>query len=115
MPKLKTTLATGVEPAEGYTYKIGNIEEVKTQVQGFSGVRVELEPTKRKEGDENKYATMLWMRDTAGVASKLGSFIAAFMDFLKDEDLAIDTDNWKGHVVRFVSWQPRKREVEVVE
>jgi len=115
MPKLKTELAEGVEPNEGITYKITAIEEVKTAVQGFSGIRVALEPTKRKEGDDNKYATMLWTRDVAGKTSKMGSFMAAFLDFFGDEDQAFNTDNWIGHVIRVVSWAQRKREVDVTE
>jgi len=115
MPRIKTELAEGVEPVEGYTYVITSVEERKTAVQGFLGHRVMLEPTKRKEKDESVYATMLWSREEAGVASKLGSFMAAFLDFYGDEDEAFNTDNWKGATIRVVSWQPRKRAIEVIE
>jgi hypothetical protein len=113
MPKIKSELAESQEPVEGQTYKIVAVEEIKTSVQGFSGYRVVLEPEKRKEGDQTKYATMLWARDVAGRFSKLGSFIAAFKQVLTDED-AMNTDNWVGHIIRIVSWQPRKREIRVV-
>jgi len=115
MPKIKAGLTEGVEPTEGQVYTVIGAKEVKTAVQGYNGIRVELEPVRRKEGDENKYATMLWMRETAGVMSKLGSFMKAFLDFYKEEELAFDTDNWKGAQVLIREWQPRKRDVEVVQ
>jgi len=115
LPRIKTELAEGVEPVEGYTYTITSVEERKTAVQGFQGHRIMLEPTKRKEKDDSVYATMLWSREEAGVASKLGSFMAAFLDFYGDEDTAFDTDNWVGATVRIVKWAPRSRAVEVIE
>jgi len=115
MPRIKTELAQGVEPEEGKVYTITGVEERTTAVQGFKGLRVLLEPDKRKEGDDDQYATMLWSREEAGVKSKLGAFISGFLDFLQDEDMAFETDNWKNHKVRIVSWQPRKREITVLE
>lgn len=115
MPRIKAELAEGVEPTEGYTYFITEVEETKTAVQGFNGYRVGLEPTTRKKDDDNKYATMLWSREQAGVASKLGSFMAAFLDHYGDEDTAFDTDNWIGCTVRIVKWAPRNREIEIIE
>ena len=114
MPKIKATLATGQEPAEGQVYKILSVEEVKTAVQGYAAYRVSLEPEKRKTDDTNTYATMLWSREAAGVRSKLGAFLAAFLDFTGDEDAAADTDNWLEHTIRFVKWQPRDREIQVL-
>ena len=113
MVKLKgrVELAAGREPEEGGTYKITKVEEVKTAVRGFEGLRVSM--TDVKSGEE--YATMLWMREVAGQNSKLGAFIAAFTEFFDDEDMALDTDNWVGHVVRFISWAPRNREIRVIE
>jgi len=115
-PQLKgrAELAKAVEPIEGASYKITAVEEVKTAVQGFSGLRVSLEPEKRKEGDANEYATMVWMREQAGRKSKLGSLLAAFGEFLGDEDEALNTDNWIGHVIRVISWTQRNREVRVM-
>lgn len=115
MPRVKAELATGIEPEEGKTYMVTAVEETKTAVQGFSAYRVALEPTKRKESDENQYAAMLWSREQAGVSSKLGSFLSAFLEHYGDEDMAWDTDNWVGCTIRFVSWIARKREVEVIE
>ena len=64
----------------------------------------------------------LWYRDyaaqkreVAGVKSKLGSFLDAFTQFLGDEDLALDTDNWLKHEVRIVSWKEKAREVAIIK
>lgn len=114
-PKITTELAEGIEPLEGHTYFVTEVEETKTAVQAFTGYRTGLEPTKRKAGDDSKYATMLWKREQAGVSSKLGSFMSAFLDFYGDEDTAFDTDNWIGCTVRIVKWAPKQREVEVIE
>ena len=115
MPKLTTKLAEGVEPVEGQAYVITEVNDIKTPVQGYSGYRVVLEPIKRKEGDDNKYATVLWARETAGVLSKLGSFIKAFMDAFGDEDTAMDTDSWKDATILIKKWRQKDREVEVVK
>ena len=105
-------LAEATEPLEGQTYEIVKTEEVKTAVQGYNGIRVVMKNTNKS--DETEYATMLWTRERAGVNSKLGAFIAAFKDFFGDEDDAYETNNWVGHTIRFISWQPRKREIRVI-
>jgi len=110
--KGKTALVSGVEPSEG-EYTVLDTKEVKTDVQGFSGIRVILKSI--KPNDTTEYATMLWKRETAGIRSKLGSFLDAFTAFFGDEDMALETDNWKGHRIRLVSWAPKKREVVVLE
>ena len=116
MPRIKAELAEGVEPIVGHTYRITEVlTEQKTAVQGFVGHRVSFEPTTRKKDDDSVYATMLWHREMAGVLSKLGSFMSAFLIFYGDEDVAFDTDNWIDCVVRIVKWAPRNREIEVVE
>lgn len=115
MPRIKTELAQGVEPNEGAVYVITAVEERTTAVSGYKGIRVSLEPEKRKEGDDDIYATMLWSREEAGVKSKLGSFISAFLDFLGDEDMAFDTDNWAKHKIRIISWKAKAREITVLE
>jgi len=115
-PRIKAELAEGVEPVQGYTYRITEVlTEQKTAVQGFVGHRVSMEPTTRKKDDENVYATMLWHREQAGVSSKLGSFMAGFLDYYGDEDIAFDTDNWIDCVIRIVKWAPRDRAIEVIE
>jgi len=113
--KDKVKLAESIEPYEGGTFKITAVEEVKTAVQGYSGIRVVMQSTKKGEEDK-EFATMLWLRERAGASSKLGAFIAAFKDFYGgDEEAAYDTDNWINHVVRFVSWKPREREIRIIE
>ena len=84
-------------------------------MQGYSGYRVALEPLKRKTDDDNKYATVLWARDSAGVMSKLGSFIKRFIDAYGDEEVAADTDSWTGATVLFKKWRLKDREIEVVK
>jgi hypothetical protein len=113
--RITTELADAVEPVEGQTYIVTAVEEIKTAVQTFAGLRVSLEPEKRKKDDENDYATMLWSRDVAGIRSKLGAFISAFLEFFDDEEKAMETDNWKGHKVRIVSWKSKDREIQVLE
>jgi len=109
----KTQLAKAVEPVEGGTYEIVKVEEVKTAVQGFNGLRVVMKSV--NPSDTKEYATMLWMRETAGQSSKLGSFLAAFTKALGSEEAAMDTDNWAGHKIKIISWTPRKREILVVD
>jgi len=112
--KIEARLAKGEEPKEGGIYKIVAVEEVKTAVQGFNGYRVLLKSTKKGEEDV-EYATMLWKREAAGAKSKLGAFLAAFTEFLGDEDAALETDNWINHTIRIVSWKPKDREIKVLE
>jgi hypothetical protein len=111
--KGKVQLAEGLEPEEGKVYEITRVEEVETLIQRLKGLRVVMKSIDPK--DLNTYATMLWYREVAGTKSKLGAFIKAFKDFLGSEEAAMDTNNWIGHKVRFISWSPRKREVRVIE
>jgi hypothetical protein len=111
--KIPAELAERSEPIEGAAYRIESVQEVKTAVQNYSGFRVTLTPLKK--GDNQKYATMLWTREVAGPTSKLGAFIKAFLEFFGDKEKALDTDNWVGHTIRIISWQPKRREVKVIE
>lgn len=111
--KGKVELAESLEPEEGETYTITAVEEVKTAVQGFTGIRVVMKSVKKS--DEKNYATMLWMREVAGAGSKLGAFIKAFKEFFGDEEQALNTDSWKGHQIRLLSWKSRKREIRVIQ
>lgn len=113
MVKLKgrAELARARPPEEGETYTITGTEEVKTQVQGFNAIRVLLHSEKKPE---EEYAAMLWMRETAGLKSKLGAFLDAFTKAL-GEDEALDTSNWKDHEIRIISWKPKNREIAVID
>lgn len=111
--KGRAELAKAVEPEEGKSYTIVGVEEVKTAVQGFNGIRVQLKSSNPK--DDKQYATMLWMRETAGIRSKLGAFLDAFTNFLGDEDDALNTDNWLDHEIRIITWKPRAREIAVIK
>ena len=109
--KDKVQVAMGQEPEEGKTYVITSVEHVKTAVRGFEGIRVTMKSTNPR--DKNVYTTMLWSREVAGASSKLGAFLKAFITALGEA--GYNTDNWVGKTIRIVSWQPRKREIVVVE
>lgn len=111
--KGKVQLAEGLEPEEGKAYEITRVDEVETLVQKLKGIRVVMKSVDPK--DTNVYATMLWFREIAGTKSKLGAFIKAFKDYFGNEEMALNTENWIGHKVRFVSWSSRKREIRVIE
>jgi len=118
--KGKAELAKAEEPKEGLSYIVAGSEEVKTSVQGFSGIRVNLDPVdakekKRLEEEHKEVAAMLWMREVAGTKSKLGAFLDAFTQHFGDEDEALNTENWIGKKIRIVSWKPRAREVAVLD
>ena len=114
MVKLNTELADNVEPVEGEKYTILSASSEKSAVQQFPGIRVEFEPLKRRADDEESYATMLWTRERAGIYSKLGAFINAFMEFFGDDEAkAKDTDNWINHVIKIDSWKEKKRHINV--
>ena len=101
MPKLNTEVREGADSVqEGVSYEIVNVEEITTDVQSFSGQRVTLLTEKAVEG-----SVMLWQRRITGKTSKLGVFITALGD---------DTDKWIHKWVKFITWQDRKREIEVV-
>jgi len=108
----KTRLAKAVEPEEGESYLITKVEEIKTQVQGFQGLRVSLKSEKKSNVE---YATMLWLREAAGAKSKLGAFLSAFEKFFGSEEEALQYSNWVNHKIRIISWKPRAREIVVID
>lgn len=103
-----------IEPQPRETYTIKKIDEVVTEKNKYGALRVELEPTKRAKSDTDIYVTMLWKADTIPSNSKLGAFIDAFNVFLKDDNAGYDTDNWLNKTIRFIRWESRDREIEVV-
>ena len=113
MVKIDTKLAVSHEIEEGKSYIIEDVELVRTLVRGYNGYRVVMRSINKQ--DKNTYATMLWNRDIASASSKLGAFLSAFIEFFGDPDKAYETDNWKGHVIKVVSWQPRRREIKVLQ
>ena len=122
MVKLKTAIQDNIEPEETESYLIESTEQIKTQVQGFDGLRVVLSNVHTE--DEATYATMLWTREVASSNSKLGAFITAFSDYIEKKGLIgkdnepldpADTDNWLDHTVKIVSWRAKKREIVVVK
>lgn len=109
----KAKLVDVVEPEEGKIYIIGETEQIKTPVQGFTGLRISMKSIKKD--DDEQYATVLWLRDEAGKKSKLGAFLDAFGTFFDNEDEVMETENWVGHEIRFISWMPKKREIAVIK
>jgi hypothetical protein len=90
------------EPEEGKVYRIESVEYVETPLQGLKGWRVTL----REVSTGTLYVSVLWKRDRVGSKSKLGCFIAV---------LGNKTDNWTGKTIKFVSWKPKDRRIELAE
>lgn len=107
MVELKTKLKK--EPQEGKEYKIVSVAQQK--VGEFEGLQVVMKSI--DETDKSEYTTMLWTRESAGLMSKLGAFIEAFSVYLEKD--AEETDNWVGHIIGFLQWQPKRREIEVTQ
>ena len=103
MPKINVEIAeTLPEPLEGHIYTITETELFTSQVRGYKGLRVAMTDI---EGDKPVVAA-LWMREIAGSKSKLGSFVAALGD---------DSDTWVGKKIKFVTWRPNDRKIEVIQ
>ena len=102
MPKIDTEVREGADDVElGVSYEITNVEEITTDVQQFSGIRVVMTSP---EGDEA--TVVLWKRKVTGANSKLGVFITA---------LGNNTDAWLHKWIVFRNWLPRDRKIEVLE
>ena len=85
---------------ENVPYQITNVEDIVTDVQQYSGLRVSLVSAKGEEG-----GVVLWKRKVTGKGSKLGVFIVA---------LGNNTDRWLRKWVIFKTWENRNRVLEVV-
>ena len=102
LPKIDTEVREGADDVEiGVSYEITNVEDITTDVQQFSGLRVVLVSP---QGDEG--TVVLWKRKVTGKGSKLGVFITALGD---------DTDKWLHKWIVFRHWLPRDRVIEVLE
>ena len=113
MVKITGTVANVKEPEEGKNYIIEIVEALTTAVQSFNGFRVTMKSTNKK--DEEIYATMLWKREIASSTSKLGAFLQAFAKFFDAEEDSTETDNWKGHEIKIVSWKMKNREIAIIK
>ncbi len=101
-PIIDTEVKEGADDVtEGMPYEITNVEDITTDVQNLSGIRVSLLSVKAEEGN-----VVLWKRKITGHGSKLGVFI---------DKLGLNTDRWLHQWVVFSPWQPRNRGLEVVE
>lgn len=102
MPKLNTKVTEGADDiALNVPYEIVNVEDVKTDVQQLSGLRVELVSNKGDVGN-----VMLWQRPVTGPTSKLGVFIT---------NLGDNTDKWLHKWIIFREWEARKRAFDITE
>jgi hypothetical protein len=100
--KIPTKLAVSRPSFEvGGVYTITQVEQVKTALRGFEGLRVTA-----VDEDGEEHAEMLWLRETVGNTSKLGAFVSVLGD---------DTDNWIGKRIRIVSWTPKNRQIALVQ
>lgn len=103
MPKVKVEIAESLpEPIEGHIYVIAEAELFTSQVRSYKGLRVSMKDV----ADGAEVVTALWMREVAGTKSKLGSFISVLGD---------DTDAWTGKKIKFVTWRPNDRKIEVLQ
>ena len=103
MPKLKVEIAEAMpEPIEGHIYLMTETELFTSPVRGYKGLRVSMKDV----ADGAEVVTVLWMREIAGEKSKLGSFISVLGD---------ESDAWVGKKVKFVTWRPNDRKIEVLQ
>jgi hypothetical protein len=102
LPIIDTEVREGADDVQlGVSYEIVGVEDIVTDVQQLSGIRVVL---KSPQGDEG--SVVLWKRKVTGTTSKLGVFIEA---------LGNNTDRWLHKWIVFRAWLPRDRKIEVLE
>ena len=100
MPKIDTQMVDEMEaPTVDVLYIITDVEEFKSQVQGYRGFRVTM-----NDKNANEVVEALWKQDVAGPNSKIGAYIVA---------LGSDTDDWKGKTIKYTSWVKGNRKIEV--
>lgn len=121
--RINMNLSDFSEIEEGEQYQIVNITDSVSK--GFKGLSIEFSPKKQTEQNAKiKYRVTAWLgqNDTVGTRSKLGCFISAFTDYFENEngdtqkalDKANDTDSWKGHYIKVISWRAKNREIKVI-
>jgi len=100
-PVIDTEVREGADDVEvGVAYQIVNVEQLTTDVQSLSGIRVSLLDSKKGGGN-----VMLWQRKVTGTTSKLGAYIQA---------LGNNTDKWLNKWVVHEPWQTRNNVLTVV-
>jgi hypothetical protein len=103
MPKIKVEIAESLpEPIEGHIYLITETELFTSPVRSYKGLRVSMKDVV----DGTEVVAVLWMRDIAGEKSKLGSFVSVLGD---------ESDSWVGKKIKFVTWRPGDRKIEVIQ
>ena len=123
--KINQGLSDFQEIEESEQYQIVNVTENTSK--GFKGLSIEFKPKKQTSDNEKiKYRVTAWLgqNDTVGTRSKLGAFISAFTDYFEMQaeiplttqeaiNKAQDTENWKGHYIKVISWRAKNREIKV--
>ena len=100
-PVVDTEVREGADDVTvGIPYEIVNVENIDTDVQHLSGIRVSLQDQKGGEGN-----VMLWKRKVTGTCSKLGAYITS---------LGNNTDKWLHKWVIHEPWQVRNNVLTVV-
>jgi hypothetical protein len=124
MVKINQGISNFVEIETGEQYKIVNVSE--TTNKGFKGVSIEFKPKViTQENEKIQYQITAWLgqNDTVGTRSKLGCFISAFTDYYERKtegntdkalEMAQDTENWKEHQIKVISWKEKNREIKVL-
>ena len=99
------------QPKEGENYNIVEVKEIEVETRGgnYPALRVLMKSVNKE--DKLAYSVSLWLSDTTGSRSKLGSFIDAFSGKVND---ASETEDWLGHTVKFIKWRTKDREIEVI-
>jgi hypothetical protein len=124
MVKINQGLSDFQEIEENEQYKISAVSENTSK--GFKGIAIEFLPKVQTEHNAKiQYRVTAWLgqNETVGTRSKLGAFIHAFTDFFEDAtkgdtatalQMAQDTENWKNHFIKIVSWRAKNREIKVL-
>jgi len=100
-PEIGTEVREGADDVKlNIPYEIVNVEDIKTEVRTFTGIRVELLSVAAKVG-----SVVLWKRPITGKGSKLGVFITL---------LGSNTDKWLHKWIVFKGWEQNSRLVELV-
>jgi len=86
---------------EGKIYKVVEVQKIDQRVRGFPGYDVILDG-----GRNTRLSVSLWSKERIGRRSKIGAFVLV---------LGRNTDDWIGKQIRFIAWQPRKRQIELVK
>lgn len=122
MPVMDVEKVEYKPPIEGEDYIIVLAEDATADTDDGKTpkIQVALEPIERGSDDNAIYNEGLWKTTRYTPTSKIGSFLDAFEHYFKekkhpwnDKPNFKDFDDWVGAIIRILSWEPRKRNVQV--